>query len=513
MPYKQMNWSPGDFDVNPLQSFQGGLSLIQQAKIRELEMQQMRAKQFLAMQEEQRAQAREPLALEQLRASTEQMKNAEQDRRRGARAEAIQKAAILRKQGAHSEANAVLQAVGLKPSGEEDVFGPAPAPSGVASPRSPAQGGPPNPEGPRPTWAAEIDQLPGQREGWADELDQMPDQQAIRGDMLAPVSAGAQMEPPKGPVIGKKYKYTDESGGEYTIDTSERGQFEEQQRKDAIARLDGMDLQQVDPGIAKLLPTIKEGIRGGILKPEQGFKEMLDWANEQARHEVGMANATRPRANPLGGQRLGLSEEAGARAFAKDILAGTGFKESQVQNKKFNDMAAMLSADPNAALDAVLAGTFVKQAQGGTGVISDSDMNQFWNSIGGVEAKAEGWIEKALSGQITPEKRAQVAAAVQRIAAIAKGNLDNTRQAMEYGFANSPHLSKYGAQMTGTFFPEARENPLQAAARRGKAPAGKAATSATVPAAAIPEGTVKTAGTGRTFIYTGGKWKLQKAAP
>ncbi len=192
-----------------------------------------------------------------------------------------------------------------------------------------------------------------------------------------------------------------------------------------------------------------------------------------------------------GDKRLALQEEGAARQLAKDVLSNYGFREVQANNRKFNDMAATVSTDPNAALDAVTAGSFVKMAQGGTGVISDSDMEAFWNRIGGVEDRSGQWVSNVLSGKITPEKREKVAEAVKWLGARAGQNLGDIQGAMDYAFKSSKNLSGFGDQMTGTYFSGARK---PAAAGGGQATGGP------------KEGDTKTV-QGFTVTFKNGKWQ------
>lgn len=178
-------------------------------------------------------------------------------------------------------------------------------------------------------------------------------------------------------------------------------------------------------------------------------------------------------ADERGDKRIAMSEEGGARQLAKDVLSEYGYKGTLGQTLKFNDMAGQLAASPNAALDAVIAGTFVKQAQGGTGVLSDSDMEQFWNRIGGVTDRTDTWVKRVLSGQIDQDKRAKVAEAVQWLAKNNAQKLRGVQDAMTYAFSNSKNYAGYGDQMIGTYFPGARKAKPSSGGAAAAAPAKK----------------------------------------
>ena len=158
--------------------------------------------------------------------------------------------------------------------------------------------------------------------------------------------------------------------------------------------------------------------------------------------------------------RLELSKGAAARQIVKDTFANTGFKEEQAKHRKFNDMASMLS-QKNPAADSVAAGSFVKMAQGGTGVISDNDMEQFWNRIGGVKDRSAQWVENVLSGTIVDPKRQKVSEAVQWLAGQAQTNLSGIKEALRFNLQNS-EVPEATDRMIGTYFPEERQKIIDA---------------------------------------------------
>lgn len=167
-----------------------------------------------------------------------------------------------------------------------------------------------------------------------------------------------------------------------------------------------------------------------------------------------------------GDARLDLATEASARAAAKDVLGAFGFRGELQQFQKFNQMGAQLMQH-NAALDAATAGSWVKQAQGGSGVLSDSDMEQFWNRIGSVGERTGEWISKTLTGNSSDPIRQKVEAAVRWLAQQNQTRLREAEQAMTYQFQQSPTISGYTDQMVGTYFPSHRvrvQNKAAAAA-------------------------------------------------
>jgi hypothetical protein len=202
----------------------------------------------------------------------------------------------------------------------------------------------------------------------------------------------------------------------------------------------------------------------------QGFKagqsEIYDLTAAQ-KMKLGLERAKNAGRNAQGDwreletrKRDDITEANYAQKVTMQVLGKFGFSDVQVQNRKFNSMASSLGADPNAALDAVISGSFVKMAQGGTGVISDKDMSAFWDRIGDIGIKTGQRIQDILSGKILPEKRAIVADAVHELASQARGNLDAMRQSLDHALTSDPVLGQnpqWKMQALGTYFPEERE--------------------------------------------------------
>lgn len=185
---------------------------------------------------------------------------------------------------------------------------------------------------------------------------------------------------------------------------------------------------------------------------DERFYEHNAVTSGQAMDRTKLIAGTRGAMVEQGEKRIGLSEEAAAREAVNKVFTNLGFRENQVANRKFNDMAAQLSQNPNAAKDAVVAGSFVKLAQGGTGVISDSDMNVFWNRLGGLGVRTLDELQGVIDGRISHPKRELVLQAVRDLAGTAQGHLNEIQKSLEYQFDASPNLSPYKDQMVGTYF-------------------------------------------------------------
>lgn len=168
-----------------------------------------------------------------------------------------------------------------------------------------------------------------------------------------------------------------------------------------------------------------------------------------------------------GEKRIELSTEAAAREATRAVLSNLGAKEEILADRKYSNMLANLTTNPNAALDAATSGQWVKLAQGGTGVISDSDMDTFWHKIGGAGAYVEGKAQDVINGQIANGKRQIVSEAVQWLAGRAQFNLANIQKSVEYQFDNSPNLKPYKDQMVGTYFPGYRARAQNRQAVKG----------------------------------------------
>lgn len=129
-----------------------------------------------------------------------------------------------------------------------------------------------------------------------------------------------------------------------------------------------------------------------------------------------------PFGSKAGNQRL--DAEGKLDNIVQKVITNTGYKAEAVQNRKFNQMATVFEgARDNSALASAGAGFWVKQAQGGVGVLSDKDMTVFWDRIGGVPDRIENYITNALTGKMGAERQATVADAVKQLAGTARAQL------------------------------------------------------------------------------------------
>jgi hypothetical protein len=203
----------------------------------------------------------------------------------------------------------------------------------------------------------------------------------------------------------------------------------------------GLSLQQ---GTAAWNDYLKTGRK-------MAFESGENQLDRESRERAAAMRAEAAGKNPFRQASGDRAEEATLDAMTEKVFTKLGFKEIQAGNRKFNDIAAQLT-QRNAALDSKTAGTWVKEAQGGTGVISDQDMNQFWGTIGGWAGRSTDAVQRALDGQLGDEKRKIVAEAVQWLAGRAQFNLKQIEDALSRRF----DASRFGHRKEGimrTYFP------------------------------------------------------------
>jgi len=418
------------------------------------------------------------------------------DRRRAQ----VSEIAKLAAQGRHSEAQALARASAyFDDQGAEQTLGYDPGEAGGVDTQSLVEFGNQAEQQPPPGLARMVNPLrAGSRGSGAPRPAPQPEAPAAN-------PAAVRMLP------GRKPRITNlPGGGEQEINPAEGEAFKAAEASRKREQLMGLladptlpaDLRRtiaLQAGLAGVQATGAEraaiGNREGQ-EDTQAFQGAEGDKNRALRVQLKGMGAKGPKAADVrGDRRVSMQEETGARVLGGDVLTRLGFKETQIQNQKFNNMAADLSTNPNAALDAVTAGSFVKMAQGGTGVISDNDMKAFWDSIGGVPEKSAQWVQKVINGEIAQEKRETVRAAVQELARHAQGKLDEVRGAMEHAYRNSPNYSKYEGQFVGTYFPGARKGE--------KAPADKGGGGAKP---RPQKGATSSTPSGVPVVFDGKKW-------
>lgn len=164
----------------------------------------------------------------------------------------------------------------------------------------------------------------------------------------------------------------------------------------------------------------KQGWQGGENTKDRSLK--MEIAQLQAL-------SRRSRAAAAGGKKddkADLELETKLDGIVQNVVRNTGYKDRVTDDRRFNQMALTIAgAGQNAALAAAAAGQWVKQAQGGVGTISDSDMKQFYTRIGSLGMKAEDAIAGYMEGTMGEGKRAVMETAIKELAAGAKRGMED----------------------------------------------------------------------------------------
>lgn len=307
-----------------------------------------------------------------------------------------------------------------------------------------------------------------------------------------PIMAAAQAQAKQNKIMAQRLRGTFQDGTSWMLDPDQARREQQGQADQAFYQASGDDGPMADL-IREQYPTMRAAsaaggkpldaddtmkyfqgesrIRASEAAADRRYQEMLDreerrnaeWDRRFPQQEAGrdrraaIAGANRSATVALATKAGERATEASAREAANTVLRNLGAKEEILADRKYSTMLSNLTTNPNAALDAATSGQWVKLAQGGTGVISDSDMDAFWNRIGGVGQRVDGKIQEIINGQITSGKRQVVADAVRWLAGRAQHNLNGIQKSMEYHFDTSPNLAPYKDQMIGTYFSRSRE--------------------------------------------------------
>jgi len=346
---------------------------------------------------------------------------------------------------------AILQGLGWQMTGSEDVFEP--------NPDSKPQGGSPVPDGVEFGGMSvqddrDITQMYMQQNpavAAARDRNQMLAENLKRagrppGDQPLPMSPGVD---PAQRLVGKRMMFRHAGGQEYVMDPLEERRAREaenerlaEQSRDAFGD-QGADYAELATGLARMgVPEVKVAeIITGMIRDDQreaarveaekrADKRYIDrhgtkeW--RQGRVDRRSPFASTPNRPEIDATKGLLAIESAYSGEVQKVLTNFGFKDLNTQAVKFDDMLEQIAgAGDNAALAAVARGTFVKFAQGGVGVISDSDMRVFWGQIGGLGLRTSEAFRAAVDGKLGPEKQAQVKAAVQEMYAKAQNNINN----------------------------------------------------------------------------------------
>lgn len=148
----------------------------------------------------------------------------------------------------------------------------------------------------------------------------------------------------------------------------------------------------------------------------------------------------------LDNKEIGL--EGKYDGVVQKVLNNLNYKQINTQAVKLGDIASSIAmSDTNPAAAAAGKGSFVKMAQGGTGVVSDQDMEVFWNRIGGLGMRARDAWQGFVDGTLPPEKKSAVQSALTEMENHARSNLNNIGKAIETGLPSYPG----GAERVGRY--------------------------------------------------------------
>lgn len=376
------------------------------------------------------------------------------------RGKAVQIASELFAKGDHSGALNVLRAAGISLTGQENVYGPEqPRPqtpssidfgalNGMQLPTEARPGAqPPQPKFTPPQQSESgrtLASLASEAQDWTD-----PQRGALMPNLVGTLQAAAARQPmiPGQPIPGETksdalpmaetsaqqdqrradavrkalgIKYTLQGPGDeqYSIDTSERGRFQDQQRADRLAELQAIDPSQLHPQIRPLLGTVIEGVRSKALPPDKSMEDMFNWALKLRGLDIQEMNAKRPRA---GGAITPSQHADDVRADAQ--LANTmltahlgreDYKPTLVALRETKVLLDGLESN-NAAAQRRSLGIWAKQASG-PGAVQQSERDEFVNTVGGKDmALRKKAMEFLSGGEVPPEQLAIFADAVKNI--------------------------------------------------------------------------------------------------
>jgi hypothetical protein len=100
------------------------------------------------------------------------------------------------------------------------------------------------------------------------------------------------------------------------------------------------------------------------------------------------------------------------------------YKEREEEVSQFAKMSALAkAADSSAEAAQMFMGIYTKYAQGQVGVLTPGDIDTFWNKAGSPKDRSEAALNRLLSGEDGPEKRARAMKAIDALSSTAKAKL------------------------------------------------------------------------------------------
>lgn len=293
---------------------------------------------------------------------------------------------------------------------------------------------------------------------------------------------GAESMPQDGQPMpmGRAPSITTPGGQRMEIDPAEGEAFKDQEAEAQAQRALAAAAKEPDPTLRMAWMREAERARSRMSGAgAQGLRNRESQEDAQAHQTVeGDKNrAMRVQLKGMGGggtgdkaqrtklmnEKTGLEIEGKYSQEVQKVLMNRGFKELNTQAVKFSDMAATIAgAQDSGALSAIASGQFVKMAQGGTGVISDSDMKVFWERIGGLGVRGEQAFRNAMDGKMGPEKQAEVASAVKELEGKARGNVNSIGSSIEATLRGLPGGEERIPRFLQTYVPEYKRTAPEA---------------------------------------------------
>jgi hypothetical protein len=232
-------------------------------------------------------------------------------------------------------------------------------------------------------------------------------------------------------------------------------------------------------------------VKSNSLKPSDALKRVQDAFFKLRGQDISSANAARAasgrnRDDARGDARLDAENEMKALGFGKATLEAAGYKNARSSYEQFTKMTDMALAG-NGLLDQAVIGSWTKEAQGGVGVLTDADVDLFWNEAGSWADRNWNTINKVLTGKMMPERRAQALEAVKVLKGRAAANMAEARRRLRSGVGKSKNFSPYldviEGGLLGDAGPEEEEYLKKQAGPRSPASLPEAASSRRVEAA------------------------------
>jgi hypothetical protein len=231
-----------------------------------------------------------------------------------------------------------------------------------------------------------------------------------RGGTVGPVTGQRVGDAPIEP--GDPLKFTND-GREITLDPN-AARNARAPRADALFSADSQDprVQSAYKDTRNLFTETGDADKAAVLLERR--------LGDIARADSAAARAKKPGGGPRGpnkanfGADLSKDELMRALPIAESVLRHYEYDKKRGSYEKFKEIKSLLN-DKTAAGDVIAGGTFAKEAQGGTGILTDADLRYFWEKIGGIGVRTESELSTALGGGMGDEKRKIVMQAVDNI--------------------------------------------------------------------------------------------------